>query len=164
MAEREISYCTSPDGTTIAYAYKDAGRAPPVVFATHALIPLESQGQPATSPVHISPGRQTLYFDRRGIGYSQRDVSDINESSQIADFTAVIAHVRLAEFDLVGLGDGCAVATAYAAMHPQAVRRLALVHPLPLDDKSQGLSNLIRTNWGLGRRALVDGSLGDHHA
>jgi class 3 adenylate cyclase/alpha-beta hydrolase superfamily lysophospholipase len=160
----DVRYCASADGTTIGYIYSDVGREP-LVFATHSLIPIENQVLHLTFGTLFegmaSTDRRFLYFDRRGIGYSQREVTGITQDVQLADFVAVLSHAGLSEFDLIGLGDGCAVAAAYAALHPQTVRRLALVQPIAKDEKSGGLSELIRTNWGLGRRAIVDATLGD---
>jgi class 3 adenylate cyclase len=162
--EHEVRYCASVDGTTIGYIYNDVGREPPIVFVTHSLIPVESQTLHHTVaesfPIVVATGRRFLYFDRRGIGYSQREVSEITEANQVTDLASVLSHVRLAEFDLVGLGDGCAVAAAHAVLHPEGMRRLALVQPIA-GQKPEGLSELMRGNWGLGRRAIVDFSLGD---
>ena len=155
--EGEIRYCASADGTTIGYIYYDVGRKPPVVFVTHSLVPLESQGLHLT----VARGRQVVYFDRRGIGYSQREVAEITEDNQLDDLAAVLSRAGLIEFDLAALGDGCSVASRYAALHPQAVRRLALMSPIARTEQGDALSTLIRTNWGLGRRAMVDLAVGE---
>ncbi len=165
--QQGIRYCASGDGTTIAYVYDDHGREPPVVFAGHSLVPMESQGARGVVALPslrgaIAEGRRSVSFDRRGIGYSQRDVPEITADAQLDDLTAVISHAGVDRFDLVGLGDGCVPTVAYAALHPEAVPRLALVDPPPeRTEKSDAFSALIRTNWSLGRRAIVDTSLGD---
>jgi class 3 adenylate cyclase len=109
----------------------------------------------------VAGGRRVLYFDRRGIGYSQREVSEITEANQITDLESVISNAGLVEIDLVGLGDGCAVASAYAGLHPRGVRRLALIFPIGRGGKPEGLDALIDTNWGLARRAIVDITVGE---
>jgi pimeloyl-ACP methyl ester carboxylesterase len=100
-------------------------------------------------------------FDRRGIGYSQRDVGPLHEEAQVDDLAAVAERFNVPEFDLVGLGDGCMLAATYAARFAGKVRRLALVYPWAESvEQGAALSALIRSNWGLGRQTLIDVSWG----
>jgi class 3 adenylate cyclase len=159
--EEQIRYCTSADGTQIAYADSQGGALPATVAVAHSLLPIgSSDGDSALLP--IIAGRRNVGFDRRGVGYSQRDVSRIDLDAQIEDLSAVIASTETGRFNLVGLGDGCAVAATYAARSPEQVIRLALVMPWwESSAVMEGLTALIRSNWNLGRRALIDASMGD---
>jgi len=161
--EQEIRYCTSADGTTIAYVYDEAGRQPATVCVAHSLVPWEMiRGSGFSNWMNFVGDHRYVRFDRRGIGYSQRNVAEINQEAQFDDLSAVIEHAGLTEFDLVGLGDGCSVAGTYAARHATSLRRLALSTPWSERTKeAKGLIGLIRSNWSLARRALIDVSLGD---
>jgi class 3 adenylate cyclase/pimeloyl-ACP methyl ester carboxylesterase len=165
MMERDIRYCTSRDGTTIAYA-DQSGAPPPIVTVGHSVIPqvaLTMQDEdPSLWPLSgVFQQRRHVRFDRRGIGYSQREVGTLDAEQQIDDLAAVIEHMNASEIDLVGLGDGCMVAAAYAARFPERIRRMALVQPWSETvEQAAAMSALIRSNWGLGRQTLVDVSYG----
>ena len=93
MTERDIRYCASADSTTIGYVYYGAGRPPPIVSVAHSLVPMESRTFDSGMVMTIqkmAKSRPVLTFDRRGIGYSQRDAADVNDRRQLSDFAAVL--------------------------------------------------------------------------
>ncbi len=160
--EPQIRFCTSADGTRIAYA--TLGEGPPLVFVPpwggdmgrdwtypECRAPLES----------VSRGRLFVSFDRRGVGASQREVDDFSLDAQVADVATVVDHLGLERFDLWGQLDGAAISVAYAAQNPQRLSRLVLWSPYPcgVDFAKPGailaLIELIRANWGLARRAIA---------
>jgi pimeloyl-ACP methyl ester carboxylesterase len=62
----------------------------------------------------------------RGIGLSDPDPPRWTFEALVEDFEAVVEASGVERFDLLGLSHGALVALAYAARHPQRVRKLAL--------------------------------------
>jgi class 3 adenylate cyclase len=110
----------------------------------------------------IAQDHLSTSFDRRGCGSSEREVDDCSLQAQVADLAAVVDHLQLEQFSLWAGTDGCAVAIAYAAQHPERVSRLALWAPYPRGEDvarpeaAQSLIELVRQNWSLARRAIAD--------
>jgi len=161
--EPQIRFCTSADGTRIAYAtYGEPGLHP--VLSVH----IWSIPQGIHSPEErayweeLASDRQSVRFDRRGIGASQREVSDVSLDAQIADLAAVVDDAGFNTFDLAGFVDGAAVAAGYAARHPERVSRLVLSdaysrgEEIARPEQTHSIVTLIRENWPLARRALAD--------
>jgi len=161
--ERQIRFCTSADGTRIAYA--TLGEGPPLVFVPAWAGNLESDWEdPDSRAVLESLSQRRLYvsFDRRGVGASQREVDDFSLEAQVADVAAVVDHLRLERFDLWGLLDSAAISVAYAAQNPERISRLVVWAAYPhgveiaRPGAARGLVELIRGSWSLARRALAD--------
>ena len=125
--EPQTRFCTTPDGVRIAYA--TVGDGPPLVVANGWLVTME-MGKlyefAAFAEAHARE-RLLILYDRRGLGASQRDVEDLSLEAHIADLSAVVEHLHLERFDLLGLADGAAISMAYAAENPARVSRLVLV-------------------------------------
>ena len=163
--DQEIRFCTSADGTRIAYAMYDGGPGPPIVQVGGWWMGEEFAGDPfgfQDQTAELAQGRRLSALVRRGTGASQREVEDVSLEAQVNDFTAVVEHIGLEQFDLVGFLDGTAVCTAYAAQHPEQVSGLALYMPNIRGDEAwppetaRSIIELIRSNWPLARRTLVE--------
>lgn len=157
---QRIRFCTSRDGTRIAFA--TAGEGPPLVRVNNWFTHLELDW---SSPVwrHWSQalveGRTLVRYDPRGSGLSDRDVSDFSFDAMVSDLEAVVDALGLPRFALLGLCQGGAVAVAYAARHPRRVCRLALYDSYlhgafaagageRLAQQARTFSNLIQIGWG----------------
>jgi class 3 adenylate cyclase/pimeloyl-ACP methyl ester carboxylesterase len=162
MAEPHIQYCTSADGTRIAFVLSEEGRPPPVFFINYVFLPIASQRFGVLLRTALMSERQWLRMDRRGIGHSQRDASDFSLDAQVADVLAVATRAGAPQFDLMGFGDGCWVAAAFAARHPHLVRRMFLSTPtLPgTDSARQSIATMVTSSWTLGRGTIADVALG----
>jgi pimeloyl-ACP methyl ester carboxylesterase len=64
----------------------------------------------------------------RGFGTSQRDPPVFDFESMVGDLAAVIENDGIDQCDLLGVAHGAPIAIAYAARHPEGVRRLVLVN------------------------------------
>jgi class 3 adenylate cyclase len=101
-------------------------------------------------------------LDRRGVGASQREVSDLSLEAQVGDLAAVADQLQLERFDLWGTYDGAPVSAVYAAQYPNRVSRLVLwggyAHgeEIARPEAIRSLTELIRENWSLARRAIQD--------
>ena len=129
--EQQIRFCTSADGTRIAYAtYGDVGaRTLVIVQASENAQEYWSRVYPGMALFEgLAVGRTLVTFDRRGVGGSQRDVDDLEIPAQVADLAAVVDELGLESFDLAGWANGGGVASAYAVEHPEGIRQLVLWH------------------------------------
>lgn len=161
--EPQTRFCTSADGTRIAYA--TMGDGPPLVHVVGLAGNFElfwEEPEARRWMERLGQGRLYIGIARRGTGESQREVEDISLETQVGDLAAVVDHIGLDQFDLWGGGDGAAVAVAYAAQRPERLSRLVLWAPYPRGadilsrGQAQGIIDLVRQNWSLARRAMAD--------
>ncbi len=161
--EPQIRFCTSADGTRIAYT--TLGEGPPFVVVSPWGDDMERDWEhPEVRAFFesLAEGCLLVRFDRRGVGASQREVDDLSVEAQVADVETLVDRLQLDRFDLWGMLDGAAVGVAYAVHHPQHVSRLVLWEAYPCGEDMvrpeaiRSLAELIRGNWSLARRALAD--------
>ncbi len=128
--EPRIQYAKTSDGVSIAFATYGEGR------------PLVWSQQPITSHVQrewqipifraaisaMAASQKVIRFDPRGVGLSDRDVDDVSLESRVRDLEAVVEHLQLKEFSLLGMQTGGLPAIAYAARHPERVSHLVLLN------------------------------------
>ena len=125
--EQQIRFCTSSDGTRIAYA--TAGQGPPLVRALGWLTHLEYEWENPLWRVFIhAMSRRYLLVrhDGRGMGLSDRRVSDYSPEAQVRDLEAVVDALGLERFALWGYSQGGATSITYAVRYPERVSRLIL--------------------------------------
>ena len=161
--EPQIRFCTSADGTRIAYAATGAG-APFVLCCAWGRRVEEEWTHPESRAAlqKLAGGRHFIEFDARGVGASQREVEDISLQSLVSDLSAVVDDVGLDSFDLFGGLDGAAVCVAYAAQNPDRVSRLVLWAAYTSGAEAvrpgavRGLNSLIREDWNMAARAITN--------
>lgn len=110
-------------------AWATTGTGPPLVRTANWLTHLEHDWQtPIWRPFleRLSRTSRLVRYDQRGCGLSDRDVDDFSFDASLRDLEAVVDAAGLERFALLGISQGAAVATAYAARHPERVRRLVL--------------------------------------
>ena len=128
-SEDEFQTCNGPDGARIAYATNGSGF--PIVKAPNWMTHLKHDW---TSPVYghwyefaVQLGK-LVRMDLRGFGLSDWDTPSFTFDDMVGDMEVVLDHAQLERFDLVAVSHGCAFAMAYAARHPERVRKLVLVN------------------------------------
>jgi class 3 adenylate cyclase/pimeloyl-ACP methyl ester carboxylesterase len=156
--EQQIRFCTTSDGVRIAYA--TVGKGPPLVrvlgWFTHLELDWET---PWIKAAVEAMARKCTYirYDGRGMGLSDRDITDFSVESQVRDLEAVIDAVGLAKVALYALSQGGPVAITYATRHPERVSRLVLYGafariPPPRDERQaqlrQAMLTMVREGWG----------------
>lgn len=160
MLRQQIGFCTSRDGTRIAFAKMGSG--PPLVRAAHFLTHLEHDlASPVWQPwlAHLARDHLLVRYDGRGCGLSDRDPEDLSLDAALADLEAVVDAAGLDCFPLLGCSQGGATAIAYAVRHPDRVQRLVLYgsyargqlrrNPSPSQmEEAKMLVDLIRLGWG----------------
>jgi pimeloyl-ACP methyl ester carboxylesterase/DNA-binding CsgD family transcriptional regulator len=124
---QQIRFCTSRDGTRIAYA--TCGSGPPLVWAPSWTHHLELDWEsPVWRPwISLLTQRHTLVrFDWRGCGLSDQEGVKFSFEAFVEDLEAVVEAASLEQFVLSGISAGAATAMTYAVRHPGRVSRLVL--------------------------------------
>jgi pimeloyl-ACP methyl ester carboxylesterase/DNA-binding CsgD family transcriptional regulator len=157
---QQVRFCTAPDGTRIALA--SAGSGPPLLRASHWLSHVEHDVEsPVWAPWVAALAKDHTYhrYDQRGCGLSDRSFAGLSLDAWVSDLEAVVEHLGLARFPLIGMSQGGAVAVAYARRHPGRVSRLVLIGAYAqgvlrreVSDavrlEAATLVNMIRIGWG----------------
>jgi len=157
--EQQIRFCSSFDGTRIAYA--TAGSGPPLVMLTNWLSHLEFDWD---SPVwrhwltEFSRNHTLIRYDRRGCGLSDWEVQDFSIEILVKDLARVVDALELEAFPVVGICSGSPVAIAYAVRYPERVTRLILHGSFGVKhysryseeeiEKFQTMLRLMKVGWG----------------
>jgi class 3 adenylate cyclase len=126
--EPPIHYAQTSDGVSIAY-WAIGDRTPFVHMPWFRMshVQLEWQIPEIKRWYEALAGRTRLVrYDGRGIGLSQRSVSDYSLDALVRDVEAVVDRLELPQFALFGLVHTGPVAMAYAARHPERVSKLVL--------------------------------------
>jgi pimeloyl-ACP methyl ester carboxylesterase len=142
---QEIRFCTTGDGTRLAYA--TSGTGPPLVKAANWLSHLDYDWE---SPVwrhwlaELSRRFRLIRYDERGCGLSDWDIGRFSFDDWVDDLEAVADAAGLDRFPLLGISQGGPVAIAYAVRHPERVSHLVL-----LGSYAQGRRKRARTSGEL---------------
>ena len=124
---QQIRFCSSADGTRIAYA--SSGKGPPLLSAANWLTHLEEESR---SPVwlhwlnELSRSNTLVRYDKRGCGLSERAARNLSFEAFVADLEAVSDAAGWERFALLGECQGGPIAIEYAARHPERVSHLVL--------------------------------------
>lgn len=159
LTGQRVYFCTTRDDIRIAYAV--SGEGPRIVKAANWYSHLEHDLE---NPIWqhllntLAQGRQLIRYDRRGCGLSDRTTRKFGFDESIHDLEAVGSLFAPQPFDLVGFCSGGAMAAAYAARHPEKVRRLVLIGSAAIGWRMRGEASrsinehmiaLTRQGWGL---------------
>ncbi|MCO1660762.1 alpha/beta fold hydrolase [Pseudonocardia humida] len=162
LVQQRLDQVALADGTTVSYASVGAGR--PLVYVmgwlTHLRLSWELAAERALYEA-LAQGCRLVRYDRAGCGLSaavDRPASLAFELEQLAAVAATLDE----PFDLMGTSMGAPVAVAWAAAHPDTVRRLVLYGGWARgDDLSppavrEHVLGLVESHWGLGSDVLTD--------
>jgi pimeloyl-ACP methyl ester carboxylesterase len=149
-------------GTAVSYASVGSGR--PLVYVmgwlTHLRLGWELPAERALYEA-LAQGCRLVRYDRAGSGLSAaagRPASLAFELEQLGAIAATLDE----PFDLMGTSMGAPVAVAWAAEHPETVRRLVLyggwAHGDDLSPPAvrEHVLGLVESHWGLGSDVLTD--------
>jgi len=134
------------------------GQGPPLVRALGWLTHLEYEWENPLWRFFID-GMSRRYllvrFDGRGMGLSDRQVSDYSLEAHVRDLEAVVDALGLERFALYGISQGGPTAITYAVRHPERVSHLILYGSFArfLDteegrQQAEAMFTLIRQGWG----------------
>jgi class 3 adenylate cyclase/pimeloyl-ACP methyl ester carboxylesterase/acyl dehydratase len=160
--DHQLAYFARPDGVTLACGI--AGTGPPLVlvmgWTTHLdwffRHPATLLFEPLTHHVKL------ITFDKHGSGLSDRDRTEFTLDSEVYDIEALVEHLGLDRFLLMGMSEGGLAAAAYAAKHPDRVDKLVLYSTtangpaLGPDPFKKSFVEVIRSAWGMGSKSITD--------
>ena len=167
MGDRQdLRFCTSYDGTRLAYA--SVGSGPPLVKASNWLSHVEYDW---SSPIWrhwiegLSRHRTYYRYDARGCGLSDREPGEISFESWVRDLEAVVDAAKLERFPLLGISQGGSIAIEYATRHPERVSHLILYGAFARGrlkrgggqadiDEALTMYKLFELGWGTDNRAF----------
>jgi class 3 adenylate cyclase/pimeloyl-ACP methyl ester carboxylesterase len=160
--EREVRYCPTNDGVSIAYW--TFGSGPPLVYIPEPVLTASEADDklPITRRWNerMARERTVVRFDHRGTGLSEHN-DDYSLDALCMDVDAVVGAMELPSFDLWGDMDGGIIAAAFAATQPQRVNHLILWNSwaraadVPESETLQTLDRLIDLNWPLYARTAA---------
>ena len=161
--EQQIRFCKTADGVRIAYS--TTGQGPALVVVPGWISHLQlGWGHPVAQPyLEKATHYHTLVnYDKYGCGLSERNRTDFSPESEVRVLEAVVEHLKLKRFALLGFSQGGSVAIAYAVTHPRRVTHLILYgafakgEGLTSDELKTVFKSLVLTAWGIGSKALAD--------
>jgi pimeloyl-ACP methyl ester carboxylesterase len=122
-----MRFCTSRDGTRIAYVASGSG--PAIIRLAGLFTHLEfDRDSSIWGPwlAALGKGRTLIRYDARGSGMSDCEGVSFSFEQFIEDLEAVVDSTGVRTFALFGIGGPCALAVAYAVRHPERVTHLVL--------------------------------------
>ena len=125
--EPRIQYAKTKDGVNIAYW--TLGEGTPLVHLSFAFSHIQLEWQiPECRRWYerLAEKRTLVRMDPRGLGLSERDITELSADAWVLDVEAVVDRLGLEKFALLGPWHTGPVAIAYAARHPERVSRLIL--------------------------------------
>jgi pimeloyl-ACP methyl ester carboxylesterase len=159
---RRIRFASTPAGRV---AYSMEGTGPPLLYLLGWVSHL---GLMWDMPAHrrfveaLAREYTVIRYDKVGCGLSDRSRDVFTLESELATLDALIAHLGLDRYALLGACEGGQVAAAHAARHPEAVTALLVYGSsargtdLAPDPVKESVLSLVRAHWGLGSRVLAD--------
>ncbi|MEV8212838.1 alpha/beta fold hydrolase [Leifsonia sp. NPDC077715] len=161
--QQHLTRVATEDGTGIAVATVGDGRR--ILFVSGWLSHLELGWQLPEERAFdeaLARGARLVRYDRAGCGLSDRTDRPPSLEFELEQVDAVARGLGLDRFDLVGASLGAPVAVAWAAAHPDTVRRLVLyggwAHGEAISPPSarEHILALVASHWGLGSDVLTD--------
>jgi DNA-binding SARP family transcriptional activator len=131
-ATQHVRFCTSADGTRIAYA--KVGVGPPILKAPNFLNHIEYEW---TNPIwnaflaELARQNALVRFDQRGTGLSDWHTNTLSMDSMIEDIEAVVEATDLDRFALFGISQGAGFSLRYATTHPEQVSCIRAPRTIP---------------------------------
>lgn len=169
--QQRLAEVTTRDGTILAVASVGTGR--PVVYVSGWLSHLQLSWELPEERAYfetLAAGCRLVRYDRSAVGLSPATSRPPSMEFELEQLAAVVATLDGEPFDLIGTSMGALVAVAWAAAHPETVRRLVLYGGwVRGDDVSppsarEHILGLIQSHWGLGSDVLTDIFAPDAHA
>lgn len=134
MAQRPArpasGYVTTADGAALYYRVVGTGADTLIAIHGGPGVDLESI---AGDFAPLGARHVVIFYDQRGTGRSTLpgDTTTLSAAQQIADLDAVRAHFGIAKATLIAHSYGPLLAATYAIAHPEHVRRMILLGPVP---------------------------------
>jgi class 3 adenylate cyclase/pimeloyl-ACP methyl ester carboxylesterase len=152
-----IQYAKTSDDVSIAFW--TLGEGPPVIDlgtppASHVLMEWQLPEMRRWYE-RFTANHQFVRIDSRGVGLSDRVVTDYSLDALILDVEAVVQRLDISSFTLFGSVNSSPIALAYAARHPGLISRLLLWCPYTRgveffdDTGTQALRMILEKDWSM---------------
>ncbi len=160
--EREVRYCTTEDGVSIAYCVEGEGYPLlwcPIFLESFSLV--DEVAVYRTLIAELAKRWTIVRYDPRGVGLSERDAVDHSNSALVRDIDAV---VNAAELDQLAVWANIISgprAVTYAVQNQARVTHLVLYDTfadpegLPRNT-AKAIAEMARTNWQFATTVLAD--------
>lgn len=136
------------DGTT--HVRLRGGTRGPFVVCIHGLTTSEYVWDDIADGL-ADNGFRVVSYDLFGRGYSDRPGKKHDDALYLQQLSDVLEAMEIAEdFVLMGYSMGAAIATAYAARHPDRVKKLIMLAPAGMSDTISGLEKFMRNTPVIG--------------
>jgi class 3 adenylate cyclase/pimeloyl-ACP methyl ester carboxylesterase len=158
LTEPDIRLCKAPDGTRLAWTRN--GNGPKLVKVANWISHLELDWRnPGTGHLLSSLGQafEVIRYDSRGNGMSDWDSKDISFDRFVDDLEAIFDESSIDRAPLLALSQGCAVAVAFAARHPERVSGIAMIGGFPQGrakrksakdlERAKAIQNMMTAAW-----------------
>jgi len=161
--QQRIGWLTTGDGARMAFATVGDGR--PLLYVSGWLSHLERGWElPEERAFYegLADGCTLVRYDRPGTGLSAPSGRPPSLQQELAQLDALAATLGPQPFDLMGASMGAPVAAAWAAAHPESVRRLVLYGgwvtgaAISTPEVRDSVLALVESHWGLGSDVLTD--------
>jgi len=127
-----MSYVTAgkENSTDIRLYYEDHGSGAPVILI-HGY-PLNGASWEKQIPALLNAGHRVITYDRRGFGKSSQPTAGYNYDTFAEDLRALITHLNLTSFSLVGFSMGGGEVARYIGKYgSQGVNRAVIIGGIP---------------------------------
>jgi pimeloyl-ACP methyl ester carboxylesterase/DNA-binding CsgD family transcriptional regulator len=110
----------------------------------------------------FAASRKVVWYDNPGCGLSDEWPGQPTLDTDLTVLQAVVDHLELQQFDLLGISMGAPVSLAFAARQPARVRRLVVYggyadgRLIASAEVRAAMLDLIRAHWGLGSDVLAN--------
>ena len=164
--EQQIRFCTTDDGSRIAYA--TIGQGSPLVMTPGAWSHLELEWLRSEIRSYyeaLAKYHTVVRYDKLGTGLSDRERTDFSLESEVRTLEIIVDHLNLDRLALFGTSGSGPIAISYAAKHSDRVSHLILYgSDFPragqqLDEAQKDdlayLISLMPTNWKMVARMLA---------
>jgi DNA-binding CsgD family transcriptional regulator/pimeloyl-ACP methyl ester carboxylesterase len=158
-----IRFCTAADGACIAYT-EPVGDGPPLLAVSGWACNSEFELRHPQGGLFydaLAAGRPTAWVIPRGVGGSERAVSELSLDALVWDVEAVVERLKWPSFDMWGESSGNLAVVSYAVRHPETVSRIVFwsasaTREYLKPESVAALSGLMLSRWWLARRAVAD--------
>jgi len=145
-------------------AYEVRGEGPALVVAPWWMGALQQDEHVVEFWDELATGFSLVRFDRLGVGYSDREITrdELTLDGDVAALLAIVDHLGLERFSLLGGSSGGCATIALAARHPERVAKLLLFGTyangdgIARPDVRESIAGVVRSHWGLGSRMLSE--------
>ena len=155
-----IRFCTTPDGVNIVYAPEGDG---PLFVVPPGWVSNLGEEDPSPLSARLPQTHTVVSWDKWCCSLSDRSATEYSVERGVLDAETILDDLGLDQADFLGVSQGGPIAVAFAAAHPERVRRLALYATYADGPKTffkpevqESMLSIVRSHWGIASKVLTD--------